>query len=245
MENVIEAVPEKTVEELKAIFKPFDIRYNREKYKLEYPKGLLRKASVLIPLCFKDGEYSVILTLRSETLTHHAGNVAFPGGMQDDSDADEIQTALREAKEEIGLNEEDVDIIGVFPQSIVSPNSLVSAVLGVVSSDFVPVINQKEVSFVFELPLRRFLSSERRTISNFRSPFDATYHVHYFTDYVTPNEVHTWGFTATLCVLTALGVYQTDHTFCFYEDIISNKEILFDPIATRHVLKQIRLTAKF
>ncbi|XP_045191467.2 uncharacterized protein LOC123548342 isoform X2 [Mercenaria mercenaria] len=237
---------ERTVEELRAIFRPFDIRYNPEKYQLQYPKGLLRKASVLIPLCFKNGEYHLILTLRSENLTHHAGYVAFPGGMQDEHDKDEIATALRESEEEIGLDPKDVDIIGVFAPGIVKPNSLVYPVIGLVSSDFKPVINENEVSIVFELPLKRFLSTERRRISNFRSPINATYHVHHFIDYVNGKEVDTWGFTAAFCVMTAIGLYQTDQSFCFYEQFITNKDTIFNSVNTLHVIQQmLKLASKF
>lgn len=239
MEHSVKPVPEKTFEELKEIFKPFDIRYNPEKYRLHYPEGLLRKASVLIPLCFKNGEYHLILTLRSEKLTYHAGEVAFPGGMKDDSDIDEVHTALREAEEEIGVNPEQVQIVGVFPQGILKPNSLVCPVIGLVSSDYVPVVNEKEVSLVFEIPLRRFLSTERFRISDFKSSVNGTYHVHHFIDNVNGKEVDTCGYTASLCVYTALGIYQTDHNFSFYEHFIINKDTLFEPVSTRLIVRQM------
>ncbi|XP_053402981.1 uncharacterized Nudix hydrolase NudL-like [Mercenaria mercenaria] len=241
----MEPIQERSVEDINTIFKRFDIRFNPEKYKLHYPEGMFRKASVLIPLCFKNGEYHLILTLRSENLTHHAGYVAFPGGMCDETDKDEIATALREAEEEIGLNPKDVEIIGVFSPGIVKPNSIVYPVIGIVSSDFKPVINENEVSLVFELPLRRFLSTERRRISIFRSSIFATYHVHHFIDHVNGTEVDTWGFTASFCIMTALGIYQTDQSFCFYEDFITNKDTLFEPVPTRHIIEQTnKLTSK-
>lgn len=246
MEQYIKPVSEKSIEELKSIFKPFDIRHNPEIFKLQYPEGLLRKASVLMPLCFKNGEYHIILTLRSKDLTHHAGYVAFPGGMQDDTDKDEIETALREAEEEIGLDPKCVEVIGVFSPGLVKPNSLVYPVLGIVPSDFRPRINEKEVSFVFELPLRRFLTPERRRISDFQSPLKATYHVHHFIDYVNGEEVDTWGFTAVYCCMTALGVYQSDQTFCFYEDFSVNKNKLYSPASTVHAMQQtLKLASKY
>jgi coenzyme A diphosphatase NUDT7 len=246
MDQLVKPVAEKSIEELRSIFKPFDILHNPEIFKLQYPEGIFRKASVLMPLCFKNGEYHIILTLRSKDLTHHAGYVAFPGGMQDDTDKDEIATALREAEEEIGLDPKCVEIIGLFSPGLVRPNSIVYPVLGIVPSDFTPVINEKEVSLVFELPLRRFLSSERRRISDFLSSTNATYHVYHFIDHVKGEEVDTWGFTASFCCMTALGVYQSEHTFSFYEHFNINKNNIFVPTATELVVKEVlKQTSKY
>ena len=159
------------------------------------------KASVLIPLFYKEGEIHVLLTKRSHELTYHAGYVAFPGGKRDDTDKDDIETALRESEEEIGLRPCDVEVIGVFGAGFVRPNSLVTPVIGLIPPDFVPVRNEKEVAFVFDLPLQRFLSDERRTVKDWRmdSLEQKTYHVYHFLDTINGEEVDTWGFTASQC----------------------------------------------
>ncbi|XP_052233976.1 uncharacterized Nudix hydrolase NudL-like isoform X2 [Dreissena polymorpha] len=232
------------IEKLKSRFKAFDIQHNRS-LDIEFPESLFRQASVLIPLRIVDGEYNIILTVRSKQLRNHAGIVAFPGGMKDDTDADHIHTALREAEEEIGLPPEDVEVIAVLSPGITKPNSVVYPVIGIVKSDFQARRNESEVELVFELPLRRFLSSDRMRVEDFISPIKATYHVHHFVDTVQGESVDTWGFTAIFCVMTALCVYQSDQSFCFYEQTQVNKDTVFDPGMTRHMLQQmLKLEAK-
>ena len=71
----------------------------------------LRPASVLVPLVERGGGLRLILTRRAALLKHHPGQVAFPGGKQDAADATPLAAALREAREEIGLRPEDVEVV--------------------------------------------------------------------------------------------------------------------------------------
>merc|ERR1711872_102926 len=76
-----------------------------------------RRSAVLIPLCLVDGEPSVLFTLRTRQLAKHRGEVSFPGGMEDEGDGgDPVVTALREAKEELGISSENVQVWGTLPQ---------------------------------------------------------------------------------------------------------------------------------
>lgn len=135
------------------VFRPFDTRFNPADIHID---PLFKKSSVLIPLVFKDGEWSVILTTRSEKLRSHGGDVVFPGGKQDETDKNEIETALREAEEEIGLRKEEVTIIAILPPAYITKDNAVTPVVSLVSSDFVPIPNLDEVKDVFMLPLLRF-----------------------------------------------------------------------------------------
>ena len=76
------------------------------------PPGQLRPAGVLIPLIERDGQIWVILTKRTSHLKHHPGQIAFPGGKQEETDVDVAAAALREAAEEIGLSRSLVEVLG-------------------------------------------------------------------------------------------------------------------------------------
>ncbi|XP_034893812.1 nudix hydrolase 22, chloroplastic isoform X2 [Populus alba] len=80
------------------------------------PKSANPKRAAVLICIFEgnDGELRVILTQRSSQLSSHSGEVALPGGKREEGDADDIATALREAKEEIGLDPSLVDVVTVI-----------------------------------------------------------------------------------------------------------------------------------
>ena len=90
----------------------------------------LRPAGVLVPLLEHADGVRVILTKRSSALKHHPGQIAFPGGKQDEGDADVIAAALREAREEIGLPEANVEVLGTLPFHETVTSFTVTPVLG-------------------------------------------------------------------------------------------------------------------
>lgn len=76
-----------------------------------------RRSAVLIPLCFVDGEPSVLFTLRSRAMSKHRGEVSFPGGMEDQKDGgNPVVTATREAYEELGIPKERIQVWGCLSQ---------------------------------------------------------------------------------------------------------------------------------
>ena len=89
------------------------------------------EAAVLVPITRSD-EPELVLTLRAHGLSTHSGEVAFPGGRRDDTDADLVMTALREAEEEIGLAPGLVDVLGPL-SSLVSRHGIkVTPIVGLV-----------------------------------------------------------------------------------------------------------------
>lgn len=111
-------------------------------------------ASVLVPLVERDGgELTVLLTQRTDHLTDHPGQIAFPGGRAEPDDADAAATALREAHEEIGLPAPHVDILGAMPLYTTGTGFAVTPVVALVRPGFELRIDPFEVAEVFEVPL--------------------------------------------------------------------------------------------
>lgn len=124
------------------------------------PEGRhLRPAGVLVPIEVVDGTARVWLTKRSSALKHHPGQVAFPGGKQDDSDPDITAAALREASEEIGLHPENVEVLGTWSSHETVTNFVMTPILGRVRAPFTPVPEAGEVDEVFSVPLDHLLDA--------------------------------------------------------------------------------------
>jgi len=109
-------------------------------------------ASVLIAVVQRP-EPTVLLTQRTTHLTTHSGQIAFPGGKQDAGDADFRATALREAREEVGLQSEFVQVIGSLPIYATGSGYSITPVVALVREGFSIVRNPWEVDEVFEVPL--------------------------------------------------------------------------------------------
>lgn len=110
------------------------------------------QAAVLIPIVTRS-EPTVLLTLRTSHLSTHSGQIAFPGGKVDASDADVVAAALREAHEEVGLGREFVDVLGQLPVYVTGSMFHVTPVVALVTPGFSLQANPFEVADVFEVPL--------------------------------------------------------------------------------------------
>jgi 8-oxo-dGTP pyrophosphatase MutT (NUDIX family) len=113
-------------------------------------------AAVLVPIYLgDDGEPHVVFTRRRDDLRRHAGEISFPGGRQDDTDADRIATALREANEEIGLPPDAVEVIGALqPTPTIATDYAVYPFVGLIEPGMEWVLSPREVAEVLELRLR-------------------------------------------------------------------------------------------
>lgn len=133
------------------------------------PEGRkLRPAGVLIPVQVIDGVAQVILTKRSSHLKHHPGQIAFPGGKQDESDADVVAAALREAREEIGLPSENVRVLGTLPTHETVTSFSMTPVIGLIEKPFEIVPELNEVEEVFHVPLTHVTDLSRFSIQGRR-----------------------------------------------------------------------------
>ncbi|WEK05175.1 MAG: CoA pyrophosphatase [Candidatus Devosia phytovorans] len=150
-------------------------------------------AAVLIALIRRPEGHTVLYTERSPDLRAHSGQVAFPGGKVDASDADVGAAALREAFEEVGMEREDAQVIGFMPTYFTGTNYLITPVVATVepSGPFVP--NPGEVHSVFEVPLQRILKPE--SYGEFRISRDGKEHRTWQIDH---DGHRIWGITANL-----------------------------------------------
>ena len=118
----------------------------------------LRAAGVLVPIICQGNHARLILTKRSSALKHHPGQIAFPGGKQDADDADITATALREAQEEIGLDQANLEVLGLLPSHETVTGFDVTPVVALVKNSFVPRPEAGEVDEVFDVPLSHVMN---------------------------------------------------------------------------------------
>jgi 8-oxo-dGTP pyrophosphatase MutT (NUDIX family) len=137
---------------------------------LERPEKTV--AAVLVPLLAVDGEPHLLFTRRSADLPHHQGQVSFPGGRRDAGrDVDLQSTALREAEEEIGLQREEVHVVGALDDiETMSTQFLITPFVGVVARTAAWVPDPREVDAVFTVALRHLRTPgvERRETWDFQ-----------------------------------------------------------------------------
>ena len=151
---------------------------------------ILKQAAVLIAVS-EDGQ--IVLTKRSAQLKHHPGQIAFAGGRRDDTDRDLLHTATREAREEIGLPEASVDVLGLLPPHETVTNFAVTPILALVPAGQVYLPEPGEVDEVFRVPINHVLSAQNFFVERRRWRGKSR---HY---YVVPyGPYYIWGATARI-----------------------------------------------
>jgi 8-oxo-dGTP pyrophosphatase MutT (NUDIX family) len=143
-----------------ACIRSFFSSFQREK--VNNPR--LIQAGVLVPLFDRNGELHILLTQRADEVEHHKGQISFPGGTVEKADKSIIDTALREAEEEIGLQRKTVEVLGVFSDYSTPSGFCITPVVAFLSSFPSLSINEAEVSEVFDVPLSFFLNSTNERI---------------------------------------------------------------------------------
>jgi len=116
------------------------------------PDADLKPAAVLLPLHWHKNRLDLILTRRSEWLKNHPGQISLPGGKSEESDKSPEETALREAEEEMGLNQADVRILGRLPSHQTVTKFTMTPVVGLIEKPFSARPDPSEVAEVFRVP---------------------------------------------------------------------------------------------
>jgi 8-oxo-dGTP pyrophosphatase MutT (NUDIX family) len=126
------------------------------------PPGVrVTEAAVMVPLVHRCDGLQVLLTQRTPHLSDHAGQISFPGGRVEASDASREDTALRETEEEIGLSRGRVEVLGRLPEYDIPSGFRITPIVGWIEPPFELKLDAFEVSSVFEAPLSHFLDHSR------------------------------------------------------------------------------------
>ncbi|NOJ17657.1 CoA pyrophosphatase [Vibrio jasicida] len=153
----------------------------------------LRDAAVLIGFVERKEGMQVILTKRAEHLRHHPGQISFPGGKYETEDHTLVNTALREAEEEIGIHEKYIKVFGQLPKLPTISQFNVTPFLAFISPDYTTQIDPNEVASVFEVPANHILNPEKLYSSKFnlRNTSHRVFAIPYQQHFI-------WGMTAQI-----------------------------------------------
>lgn len=158
------------------------------------PKSL-SPASVLFGLVARDNGLHVLLTKRTEHLRQHAGQISFPGGRIESTDANPVQAALREAYEEIGLHADFVTVLGYLEPMLTITGFRVYPIVALISADYQAQADGVEVAEIFEAPLDLFLdrANEQKLELQFQG------RVRHLVEFQW-QQFRIWGATATMLI---------------------------------------------
>ena len=143
-----------------------DIKDKFKNYK-PYINGYknMKRAAVLIPLVKKDNSYSILFELRSKTMKRQPGEISFPGGIIENNESPK-EACLRETFEEIGIKEEDIDIISQLDVYVSHANLIIHPYLGLIKNTDNLNLNESEVDHVFLVPLNYLLDYDVTCYTN-------------------------------------------------------------------------------
>ncbi len=149
------------------------------------------QAALLVPLMFENDQWHLLLTRRADSLRSHSGEVAFPGGMWEESDHFPVVTALREAYEEVGLSQDAVNVLGLLEAQQTRRETKVRPVVACIPSTAPLLANEAEIASIFKVPLAFVSEDQRLRTDIFRHHWVPAY------DY---QGYEIWGFTSAVII---------------------------------------------
>ncbi|MEQ1776332.1 MAG: CoA pyrophosphatase [Burkholderiales bacterium] len=158
----------------------------------------MNDAAVLVPMVMREGRVSLLFTQRTPHLAAHAGQISFPGGRVEATDAGREDTALRETEEEIGLARRHVKVLGTLPEYLLPSGFRITPVVGWIEAPFDTQPDPFEVADIFEAPLEHFLDVARYQRHQYH--FNGR-HRHYLA--IPYEGRYIWGATAGMLLVLA------------------------------------------
>ncbi len=142
-------------------FSPVDIETGERRPRVPPPDVDSRLAAVLVPILIEGNDARVIYTVRKDDLADHAGQISFPGGSRESGDGSLLETALREAEEEIDLSPDLVEVIGGLEEMYIPPSNFrVSPFVGLLPPRAEMVLAPDEVEEIFTVSLATLSAPE-------------------------------------------------------------------------------------
>ena len=175
---------------------------DRERLVLTEPS--LKSAAVLMPYFIDNGREYLVLTVRSDQVRYHKGQIAFPGGNQDPGESLKT-TALREAHEEVGIDPADVEILGAIDDIATVTSYRVTPYLGKIPHPYDFQLQETEIAELITVPINALLDDKNIT-QNTLSGSEGIFSVYYFRweDYVI------WGATGRILAQLLNILYGKD-----------------------------------
>ena len=142
-------------------FSPVDLKTGERRGRVPPPGADTRRAAVLVPVLAEPDGLPHVYTVRKGDLQDHAGQISFPGGSMDPADGSLLETALREAEEEIDLSRDLVEVVGELEEMYIPPSNFrVSPFVGLLPPGAEMVIAPDEVEEIFTVSLKELLAPE-------------------------------------------------------------------------------------
>jgi 8-oxo-dGTP pyrophosphatase MutT (NUDIX family) len=142
-------------------FSPVDLETGERRPRVAPPGSDSRRAAVLVPILVEDEDARVVYTVRKDDLADHAGQISFPGGSIESGDGSLMETALREAEEEIDLSPELVEVVGELEEMYIPPSNFrVSPFVGLLPPGAEMILAPEEVEEIFTVSLTTLTANE-------------------------------------------------------------------------------------